>query len=83
MSEASKKVLKKVDHSQRPDVEQALMRFVENPVDHRLRFEKYKGMDNLYSIRANYRLRIYLADDGDMQMQIVHIGNHDFAKRIK
>lgn len=83
LSQVSKKALRKIDESQRPDIELALVRFVENLLDPRLRFEKYKGFENLYSIRANYHLRIYLADDGDMQMQIVHVGNHDFVKRMR
>lgn len=83
MSEASKKVLRKVEPSLREDVEQALKRFVVDPMDTKLRFEKYKGFDNLYTIRANYSLRIYMADDGGMAMQIVHVGNHDYVRRIK
>ena len=66
MSEASKKALRKIDHSMRSDVEQALKRFVVNPMDPRLRFEKYKGLENVYTIRANFSLRIYMADDGGM-----------------
>jgi hypothetical protein len=83
LNESGKKILRKVDHSSRPDVELALTRFVENPLDPRLRFEKYRGMDNLYTIRASYSLRIYMADDGGMMMQLVHVGNHDYIKRIK
>jgi hypothetical protein len=83
LNESAKKILKKVDNSSRRDVELALARFAENPLDSRLRFEKYKNMDNLYTIRATYNLRIYMADDGGMQMQLVHIGNHDYIKRLK
>jgi len=83
MSEVSRKALRKVDNSQRRHVEQALIRFAENPLDPNLHFERYRGFGNLYSIRATLSLRIFLADDGDMQMQIVHIGNHDYVKRIR
>lgn len=83
LNEGAKKVLKKVDKSVQDDVETALLLFQENPLNPKLRFEKYKNLRNLYTIRANYSLRIYMADCGGMKMQIIHIGNHDFAKRVR
>lgn len=81
LSEAAKRILRKVDPSQRKAIQEALRRFQQDPLDSRLRFEKYVGFENLYTIRATYGLRVYMIDEGDMMMQIVHIGNHDFAKR--
>jgi hypothetical protein len=83
LNESARKILRKVDNSSKRDVGLALTRFAENPLDPHLRFKKYKDVDNLYTIRATYSLRIYMADDGDMLMQLVHIGNHDYIKRIK
>ena len=76
-----KKVIAKVDHVNRQDVGQALRIFSQDPLDPRLKFEKYTGVKNLYTIRANYTLRIYMTNTGSMAMRVIHIGNHDFVKR--
>lgn len=83
LNAGTQRVLKKVDGSARKDVEHALLLFRNNPVEPKLRFERLKGFANLYTIRANLSLRIYMADSGEMKMQIIHIGNHDFAKKVR
>ena len=76
-----KKAVAKVDRSDRQDVSRALGIFAEDPLDPRLRFEKYVGVKNVYTIRANYNLRIFMTDIGSMVMRVIHIGNHDFIRR--
>jgi plasmid maintenance system killer protein len=82
-SEQSIKALKKVDNSQRDAVAQCLATFRVNPCDRSLNFEKHKGFKNLYSIRVNIHLRIYLANTGGMLMQILEVGNHDLSKKFR
>lgn len=77
------KSLKRIDPSLRGDVQEALVRFAINPLDPKLNFEAAKGRIGLYSIRANYYLRIYFFSLQNDLYQIIHIGNHDFYKRLK
>ena len=83
LNSSAKKVLQKVDSSERKRVQKALEIFTRDPLDVKIRFERYTNQANLYSIRATHSLRIFMVDTGRMEMQIVHVGNHDFVKKIR
>lgn len=69
--------LKKVDGSIKERVQKALRKFAENPLCPGLDFKK-RTNEIYYSIRASREIRIYMTNDGEGNMTIIEIGNHDF-----
>ena len=80
---STKRLLAKVAESQRDGIRDCLMKFAANPLDPSLKFKRLKSKAPIYSIRVDFHLRVYLEDTGNLLLEIIHIGNHDFLRRVK
>lgn len=70
--------LKRLSKSDAEDATSALERFLVDPQQKSLNFERVKSRKGYFTIRANYSIRVLLRQVAPQEFEIVAVGNHDY-----